>query len=114
MLQNDFSLSPDAGGRGAFLSSPGAPPGRDPIVPTVVVLAPSAGDVLTVGHPFMISWTSFDKVGVVSHNIELSLDGGASFPITIASNWPGTAQSYTWIPTAAQATNQARVRVAAF
>jgi hypothetical protein len=114
MLQNDFSLSPVAGGRGGFLSSPGAVPSRDPIVPTVVVLAPSAGDVLTVGHPFIISWTSFDNVGVVSHNIELSLDGGASFPITIASNLPGTAQSFTWTPTAAQATDQARVRVAAF
>jgi hypothetical protein len=35
-------------------------------------------------------------------------------PITIASNLPGTAQSYTWTPTAAQATDQARVRVEAF
>jgi hypothetical protein len=59
-----------------------------------------------------IFWQSFDNVGVVSHIVRLSLDGGNTFT-TIADNLPGNAQSFMWVSSQNQVTTQGRIRVVA-
>lgn len=64
-----------------------------------------------IGNFKPISWTN--AVGFNSNvTIELSKDGGATFPITIAANIPNTG-SYVWMVPAEQ-TSSARIRVREF
>lgn len=87
-------------------------PAVDRTPPTVTVMAPNGGESLTANAPFTITWTTTDNRSVVRHNIDLSTDGGATFPTPIASGLAGTAQSFIWnVP--ATMTSQARVRVTA-
>ncbi|HEX2093274.1 MAG TPA: IPT/TIG domain-containing protein [Longimicrobiaceae bacterium] len=84
----------------------------DVTAPTVQVLAPNGGETLRVGQPTMVTWTSRDDTGVVSHRVLLSLDGGATYqelsPLLVNGE-----QSFTFTPTAAMVTPRARIRVAA-
>jgi len=67
----------------------------DTIPPTVVVGQPRGGEVLTVGSTFTITWSSRDNVGVTSHDVLFSSNGGTTFT-AIVTNLPGGAQSYNW------------------
>src|SRR5262249_46287394 len=53
-----------------------------------------------------------DNVGVVSHALALSLDGGTTFN-AFASGVPGTAQSFSFVLPASLDSTMARVRVTA-
>lgn len=81
--------------------------------PQVTVTRPGAGDSVQAGRSTTIRWTSADNIGVVAHDIQLSTNGGASFAITVATNLPGTQQSFTWNVPAEVITNQAVIRVIA-
>ncbi len=73
-------------------------------------VSPSGGFAYT-GVPTVISWTN---TGDFNSNvtIELSTDGGSTFPTTIAANVSNTG-SYNWtVPNVS--TNQARIRVREF
>ncbi|MBX7221532.1 MAG: hypothetical protein K1Y36_16395 [Blastocatellia bacterium] len=62
--------------------------------PTVTVTSPGASTKKLVGGAgFSVTWTSGDNVGVVSHQILLSRDDGATFPVTLADSISGSAQS---------------------
>jgi len=50
----------------------------------IIVIAPAAGATWACGVAQVVSWTSTGVTGNV--NIKLSTDGGASFPIILASN----------------------------
>jgi YD repeat-containing protein len=53
-------------------------------------------------------------VGVASHTIGLSTDGGQTFPVTIASGLGGNQQSYVWqVPPDVAPTRTAVIRVTA-
>lgn len=74
---------------------------------TITNVTPNGGTT-TVGNNVNITWTNTDGFNR-NVTIELSTDGGASYPTTIASNVANTG-SFTWtIPNTV--TQQARVRV---
>ena len=81
--------------------------------PTVTLSAPSEGELVTAGAPYLIEWSSSDDVGVVSHTVRLSTDGGSSFPTVIASGLSGAAQSYLWQVPATLHSTKARIQVIA-
>lgn len=76
----------------------------------ITAVSPSGGFAYA-GLPTVISWTN---TGDFDNNvtIELSTDGGSTFPTAIASNVPNTG-SYTWI-VPNMSTSQARIRVREF
>ena len=80
------------------------------IVPMVLVLTPNGGEVLTVGQPVTILWKSAGRVGLVAHQVQLSVDGGVTYNQDISPRLDGMARSYTWTPTADMVTKEARVR----
>lgn len=65
----------------------------DVTLPLVTVTAPNGGESVTVGSLVAITWTASDDVGVVSVDLCLSRDGGASYPEVLAS---GLANSGTF------------------
>ncbi|MBI4469946.1 MAG: PKD domain-containing protein [Acidobacteria bacterium] len=87
---------------------------RDTIPPQVTVTAPTAGQTINAGSNFTIRWTSFDNVGVTSHNILLSTDGGVNFFTAIATNRPGGESALNWSVPSTLVGNNVRIRVLAF
>ncbi|MFO0041878.1 MAG: beta strand repeat-containing protein [Pseudomonadota bacterium] len=89
----DIGWFPDSDGNGTADSITGVQP---------------SGGILTFGSPATITWTNN---GGFSRNvtIELSTDGGGTFPTVIASNVPNTGSRVWTVPSTA--TTQARIRV---
>ncbi|HEX7186303.1 MAG TPA: Ig-like domain-containing protein [Thermoanaerobaculia bacterium] len=83
----------------------------DTIPPTVQVISPNGGEILTPGQTALIRWTSTDNVGVIAHDVKLSSDNGLNFS-DIVTNLPGSAQSFSWIVPDAP-TSQGVIRVVA-
>jgi hypothetical protein len=81
------------------------------VPPSVRVLSPNGGEILTGGSRVTIRWTASDRI--VEQEILLSLDGGASFPLTIASGLSGSVQSFDWTVPATLSTRRGRIRVIA-
>jgi YD repeat-containing protein len=82
--------------------------------PVVTLLKPVGGEVIAGGTTYEIQWQSDDNVGVVSQAVDLSTDGGQTFPTSIAAGLSGTQQSYTWIvPATIAPSRTAVVRVTA-
>ncbi|MGD8628013.1 MAG: M6 family metalloprotease domain-containing protein, partial [bacterium] len=79
--------------------------------PQVTVIAPNGGEVWDIDSFFDIMWDATDNIGVTSIDIQLSSDGGASYPHTIAT---GEANDgvFNWHVDVAS-TAQARVKVIA-
>jgi hypothetical protein len=86
---------------------------RDTIAPSVSVTAPTSGQVINAGSSFNVRWTSSDNVGVVSHDVLLSTDGGFNFSAVVASGLSGNQTSFLWSVPNNVATSQARIRVSA-
>jgi subtilase family serine protease len=82
----------------------------DKTSPVVKVTSPQAGDIFKTGDKIRIDWQSTDNFNVVRHNIDLSTDGGNTFPIVVAQGLQGNTQNTIFaipdIPTL-----QARIRV---
>jgi hypothetical protein len=80
--------------------------------PTATVLAPNGGEVWDVDSTYSINWTASDNIGVSSVDILLSIDGGVTYPHTIAT---GEANDgvYPW-QVDVSPTTQARVKVIAY
>jgi YD repeat-containing protein len=85
----------------------------DTSAPTVTAIAPQPGELVTAGSRYRIRWSSADDVGVTSHTIRLSTDGGATFSAVLASDISGTAQSFLWTVPISSRSTTARVRVLA-
>jgi hypothetical protein len=69
---------------------------RDPWAPQVSVLQPNGGEVLESGTLSEIRWIAIDNAEIDSIAILLSVDGGLSFPDTIAAGQLNDS-SYLWI-----------------
>jgi hypothetical protein len=91
----------------------GIPRATDNTPPTVKVNMPNGGETVSSGTQLAISFTSSDTVGVASHDIGLSTDGGTTFPISVATGLSGSTQSFNFVIPAAIGTTTARVRVTA-
>jgi hypothetical protein len=79
--------------------------------PTLSLTSPVGGETWPVGSTRTITWTASDPSGVASVDLQLSIDGGTSYPNAIASAIPNTG-SFVWTA-GPGATSQARVRVIA-
>lgn len=89
-------------------------PTVDTTPPTVRVVFPNGGEKLKAGTTTTIRWESADNQGINRHDVLLSTDGGASFPTTLASGLPGTAQTFDFvIPTTQGKSKTARIQVRA-
>lgn len=75
--------------------------------PSIVLTAPGGGESFNLGYPVAIQWTA---VGVTAPiRIELSRDGGATFPTLMAATAPNTG-SFSWTATAPTGV-QNRIRI---
>ena len=83
----------------------------DTQAPIVNFLSPKGNEQFDAGNTLQISWMSSDNVAVTSQDLSLSLDGGNTFPITIASGLIGTSQSFSFPIPESLSTNQARLRL---
>ncbi len=82
--------------------------------PVVTLLKPVGGEVIPGGTTYQIRWQSDDNVGVASQAVDLSTDGGKTFPSSITAGLSGNQQSYTWIvPATIAPSRTAVVRVTA-
>jgi YD repeat-containing protein len=89
-------------------------PVTDTEAPAVTLLKPTGGEVLPGGAGFRIQWQSDDNVGVTSHDIALSTDGGKTFPTAVAVGLGGNQQVYDWpVPLDIAPTRTAVIRVTA-
>ena len=70
-----------------------SPPDVTP--PQVTVVRPNGGEIFYVGSQDTIKWGATDNVGVDSVNIYYSIDGGATFPYTVATSEPNDSV-YVW------------------
>jgi hypothetical protein len=71
-----------------------APP-PDLTPPQVTVVRPNGGELFYVGSQDTIKWVATDNIGVDSVNIYYSIDGGATFPYTVAGGEPDDSV-YVW------------------
>ncbi|MFH1676722.1 MAG: hypothetical protein ABIC40_06820, partial [bacterium] len=77
-------------------------------IPYIIVQWPNGGDFWGVGSTHSVIWDSSDLVGNV--NIDLSLDGGSTWPINLATYAPNYGSyKFEYIPE--QLTDHARIRV---
>jgi len=77
--------------------------------PTAHVLTPNGGESYQPGDQVLVEWLSDDDKQAVSATLQLSLDGGVTWPTTIASGQAATG-SYNWTVPAVQSAN-AQLRV---
>jgi YD repeat-containing protein len=68
----------------------------DTEAPSIALVQPTGGEVVAGGTAYSIQWLSDDNVGVATHDVALSTDGGKTFPTAIASGLSGNAQGYIW------------------
>ena len=64
--------------------------------PAITLVQPTGGEVIVGGTSYNIQWLSDDNVGVATHDVALSTDGGQTFPTAIANGLSGNTQGYNW------------------
>jgi hypothetical protein len=84
----------------------------DGTAPAVTLTSPNGGETLDIGAAYDITWTATDDVGVTSITIVCSVDGGASYPDTIATGESNDGV-YSWTVEIG-ATTTCRVKVIAY
>jgi len=72
--------------------TPGGSNDTDP--PSVVVLAPSGGELIAPGTHDTVSWSADDPSGILDVDIDVSYDGGVTFK-AVARDLPPTG-TWTW------------------
>ena len=83
----------------------------DQYAPVVSVTTPAGGEIWNTYSNQTIEWSAADNIGVVAIDIFLSVDGGQSWPDTVAFGLPDTGQ-YQWsIP--AKFSQECRLRMRA-
>ncbi|HMV99796.1 MAG TPA: CARDB domain-containing protein [Acidobacteriota bacterium] len=85
---------------------------KDTTPPMVRILKPNGGEAIAAGRTFeTIEWTASDNLAVVSQEIRLSTNGGASFPIVILTGLSSEVRSLAWDVPADLNTTTARIQV---
>jgi YD repeat-containing protein len=89
-------------------------PVNDGEAPAISLVRPTGGEVVPGGSSFRIQWLSDDNVGVSSHDIALSTDGGKTFATSVASGLNGNQQTFDWaVPSDVAPSRNAMIRVTA-
>ena len=84
--------------------------GTDVTAPVVTVSAPTGGESWPVGSAHNITWNATDNIGVANVDLAYSINGGATFPNSIALAIPNTG-TYAWtVPGIPSTTAGVRVR----
>jgi YD repeat-containing protein len=81
------------------------------ICPEVTLTVPNGGDRLAATSNFTIRWTCTSSQGINSQEINLSTDGGQTFPNIIATGLQGDVRSYNWTVPQEMVTTQGRIRI---
>jgi hypothetical protein len=78
-------------------------------MPSFILTAPNGGETWCPGSNRVIVWNS---TGIANVKIELSSDGGSTFPTTIVASTSATAGSYSWtIPANLTVGSNYRIRI---
>jgi len=86
----------------------------DTEAPVITLVQPTGGEVIVGGTSYHIQWQSDDNVGVATHDVALSTDGGQTFPSAIAAGLSGNAQGLDWaVPPDIAPSRTAVIRVTA-
>jgi hypothetical protein len=85
----------------------------DATPPTVAVTSPNGGEMVMGGTNLSITFTSSDDTAVTTHDINLSTDGGQTFPVVVTSGLAGNVQSFTFPVPPMLDTPMARIQVVA-
>ncbi|MCS6886067.1 MAG: Ig-like domain-containing protein [Acidobacteriota bacterium] len=85
--------------------------GSDTKAPLIKLLSPNGGETFESGSTIQINWTSSDENGIAKQDIELSLDGGTTYPIPIASYLNGKTTSYSYKLPVNIFSDKARIRI---
>ena len=101
---NDFLVAATHG-RGAWRAA------IDRVGPAVAITLPNGGETWAQGLSRTIQWSASDPSGVASVTLQLSTDGGATYPTVIASGLPNSG-TYHWTVSGAPSST-ARVRAVA-
>jgi hypothetical protein len=80
--------------------------------PEVTVTSPNGGEVWDLFLTYDITWNATDNIGVTSITIVCSVDGGTTYPDTIATGEANDG-SYSW-PVDAPTSTTARIKVIAY
>jgi YD repeat-containing protein len=89
-------------------------PVTDTESPAITLVRPTGGEVLPGGTTFHVQWLSDDNVGVTTHDIALSTDGGKSFATSVATGLNGNQQTFDWaVPPDVTPSRNAMIRVTA-
>lgn len=84
----------------------------DTTPPQARLLSPNGGEKVRVGSTLTLQWQATDDRAVISQDLFLSTDGGASFPIKIATGLPGSENAFVFtMPETVSRSKRARVRV---
>lgn len=86
---------------------------RETTPPKVTVKSPNGGELAVVSRTLSISWISSDNAVLASHDINLSTDGGLTFPFKVATGLGGNVQEFIWSVPQALITDSARIEVVA-
>jgi hypothetical protein len=81
--------------------------------PRVTVFTPRQGEIVTVGHPVVIRWHVSCVPGLLLHYVQLSTDGGTTYPWNISPLLDGQHCHFLWLPTDDVVTHAAQIRVVA-
>jgi hypothetical protein len=77
--------------------------------PAVTVLSPNGGEAWKTNSAHAITWTATDNVGVTTVDLAYSVDGGLTFPFTIATGLANSG-TYNWnVPNIPGTQNRVRV-----
>jgi hypothetical protein len=79
--------------------------------PSVSVTSPNGGEILAIGSTHAVTWTANDPEGVTGIDLAYSLDGGATYPHSIATGLANSG-SHAWL-VPSTLSSSARVRVTA-
>ena len=85
--------------------------GADTTDPSVTVIVPNGGELFIGGDdtPYALQWASSDDVGVVETHILLSLDGGGTYPDTVATG--ALTSPYDWFVPVTYESETCRIKV---
>lgn len=83
-----------------------------PVDPYAQVTCPNGGECFETGSADTIRWTAFDDLAVDSVSILVSLDGGVTFPYTIASG-EANDSAFVWMPDT-PASETCRIKLVAY
>jgi N-acyl-D-amino-acid deacylase len=85
--------------------------GPPTVAPTVTVTSPNGKEKLTAGSTVTVSWEASDDRAIFGQGVALSLDGGSTYPVVVASDVDYRARSVQFaIPSTFKA-KKARIRV---